>query len=107
MYDLPRTIPGVKMLLALAPEVLASTTPPPPEEKERGEVSYGQSAERTVGGGITRPASRNIRGSTPRRGIAGRSISVARIWRRCSELQRRELEPVLGLQQRWCLKTRR
>jgi hypothetical protein len=106
MYELPRTIPDMKMLLASAPEELASTTPPPPEEKERGEVSYGQSAERTVGG-ITRPASRNIRGSTPWRGIARRSISVARIWRRCSELQRRELEPVLGLQQRWCLKTRR
>jgi hypothetical protein len=27
MYELPRRIPGVKMLLALAPEGLASTIP--------------------------------------------------------------------------------
>jgi hypothetical protein len=75
MYDLPRTIPGVKMLLALAPEVLASTTPPPPEEKERGEVSYGQSAERTVGGAShVRPAAIS---AAARRGVESRGVPSA------------------------------
>ncbi len=54
MYELPRTIPDVKMLLALPPEELGSTILF--LLKKRNEVSHGQSAERTEGAFHVRPA---------------------------------------------------
>jgi hypothetical protein len=49
MHELPRTIPDVRMLLALAPEELAATILFLLKNKERYEVSSRQSAERAMG----------------------------------------------------------
>jgi hypothetical protein len=62
MYELPRTIPDVKMLLELPSEELGSTILFL-EETERGQ-SFTRAIPRKNCGGISRPASRNIRGRT-------------------------------------------
>jgi hypothetical protein len=49
MHELPRTIPDVRMLLALAPEELAATILFLLKKRKRYKVSPRRSAERAVG----------------------------------------------------------
>jgi hypothetical protein len=62
MYELPRTIPDVKMLLAQAPEELGSTILF--LLKKRNEAKFHTGNLQKELWGISRPASRNIRGRT-------------------------------------------
>jgi hypothetical protein len=64
MYELPRTIPDVKMLLELAPEELGSTILF--LLKKRNEAKFHTGNLRKNCGGISRPPCRNIRGRTKR-----------------------------------------
>jgi hypothetical protein len=56
VYELPRTIPDVKMLLALAPEDLGSTIIFLLKERTEAKFHTGNLAERTVGASHVRPA---------------------------------------------------
>jgi hypothetical protein len=67
MHELPRTIPDVRMLLALAPEELAATILFLLKNKERYKVSSRQSAERAMGTLHLWPAA-NIRSNMQTKG---------------------------------------
>ena len=56
MYELARTIPDVKMLLALAPEELASTILFLLKKRNETKFHTGNPAKRTVGAFHVRPA---------------------------------------------------
>jgi hypothetical protein len=62
MYELPRTIPDVKVLLALAPEELAATILF--LLKKRKETKFHAGTLQENFGHIPRPVSRNTRGNT-------------------------------------------
>jgi hypothetical protein len=68
MHELPRTIPDVRMLLALAPEELAATILF--LLKKRNEAKFHTGNLQRELWHIPQPVSRNIRGSTKMKSIS-------------------------------------